>query len=171
MHDDALPVLPHLTSEFYLWVWWMSETHDGRLPTDLGGQPEPILVWVDDRLAFRDRNTSKVTTVVTSEDTGASVVSQAAAASGKAVDELRIGLRRDDREFFVTLKGPEILFSSVKLPEVLAESVDEMVYDRMFLWAELEGLVEGMFREFARQRTSDAWHFEVVPQICAWLGV
>jgi hypothetical protein len=65
-----------------------------------------IHLWVDDRLAFRRPEDTKVTAVMTGENPAASLEARAALAGGKVLQEIRVGLRRDDREFFFTLKGP-----------------------------------------------------------------
>ena len=55
---DRLPVVPHITGEFYTWLWWASEQQ--RAVFDL---PEPVgrvELWVDERLAFRNPEDTKV---------------------------------------------------------------------------------------------------------------
>ena len=117
MSDDGLPVLPHIAGEFYVWLWWASEIQSAQFHLD---DPVGIIdLWVDERLAFRIVGETKVTAVMTGEASSTSLEARAALAGGKILQEIRIFLRRDDREFSVTLKGPEMHSTAVKLPNSL----------------------------------------------------
>lgn len=162
--SDQLPV-SHVASEFYGWLWWASERNEARfdLP-DIGR----IELWVDERLAFRSPDPNeKVSAVMTGMNPSAFLESRAALAGGKVLQDLRVAIRRDDREFSVTLKGPAMEFQGMKLPQ--AVSGDEAIYDRMFLYEELAFLVAGLFGQFAVERTSPGWHADVLPAIVKWV--
>jgi hypothetical protein len=165
---EGLPIVPHLSSEFYVWLWWASEAQGSVF--DL---PEPvgrIDLWVDERLAFRSANDTKVTAIMTGEAPSTSLEARAALAGGKVLQELRIGLRRDEREFTVTLKGPHLHVSGAKLPQVVSDGIDEVLYDRMFLYSELTLIVGALYRRFAALRVSDEWDAETLPALKAWVG-
>jgi hypothetical protein len=166
-NTDASPLLPHLTSEFYAWLWWASEAQESVFT--LGGDIGEVEVWVDERLAFRSPNTSKVVAVMTGESPSTSLEARAALAGGKVLQDIRLGIRRDDREFFVTLKGTGMDLQSLKLPQVMSETPDEAVFDRMFLYDELYFVLRGLFREFAGVRSSGTWNGEVLPQMRRWV--
>ena len=57
---------------------------------------------------------------------------RAALAGGKVLHEVRIGMRREDREFFVTLKGPAMHLTGLKLPVVVTEPTPEMCASAVF---------------------------------------
>src|SRR5688572_27418516 len=102
--SDGLPVPSHLAGEFYAWLWYASEDQGGSfaLPHPVGR----VDVWVDERIAFRNPDEQKVAAVMTGENPAGTLEARAALAGGKVLQDLRIGVRRDDREFIVTLKGP-----------------------------------------------------------------
>mgnify|MGYP005632966763 CR=1 FL=1 len=166
MSEDGLPILPHTTAEFYAWLWWTSELQEAAFSLEEVGNIE---LWIDERLGFREPNDSKITALMTGDHPSTTLEARAALAGGKALNELRIGLRRDDREFSVTLKGPAMYLQRVKLPEVMTEGVDERLYDRMFLYEELCYVLQALFREYTRLRTSDEWAKEVLPQMQRWI--
>lgn len=168
MSNEATPTPPHMAAELYLWLWWASEQQQARfdLPQPVG----PVHVWVDSRLAFRRPDDTKVTATMTGENPATSLESRAALAGGKVLQELRVGIRRDDREFNVTLKGPGVFLGGLKVPQVLSEAAEEAVVDRMFLIEEAQLVVDGLIRAFATIRASDRWRTEVMPGIRAWLG-
>jgi hypothetical protein len=165
---EALPVPPHLTSEFYAWLWWSSEAREGVF--DLGGEAGRVEVWLDDRLAFRNPNDNKVSALMTGENPSQTLEARAALAGGKVLQDLRIGLRRDDREFSVTLKGAVIDLQRAKLPQAVEGSGEESLYDRIFLYEELSFVLGALFRAFSDVRASDAWQDEVLPSIRQWVA-
>ncbi len=165
--SEGLPIPAHLASEFYVWLWWSSEVHGARfeLPPPVGA----IDLWIDERLAFRGANDNKVTAVMTGEAPSTSLEARAALAGGKVLQDLRIGFRRGDQEFTVTLKGPAVHLVGARLPQVLAESLEETLYDRMFRYGELQMVVGALFRMFAAIRVSDRWVEETLPAIRRWV--
>ena len=165
--SEGRPILPHQAAEFYTWLWWSSEEQEGMFET---GEPMGrVDVWVDERLAFRTPNESRVTAVLTGDNPSTTLEARAALAGGKVLEELRIGVRRDDREYAVTLKGPALHFTRVKLPQVLLEGEDSVIYDRMHLFEELEAIVGGLFQQFARARNESSWDEEVLPRLRQWV--
>ena len=166
--QDGLPILPHLASEFYAWLWWSSEVQGAvfELADPLG----QIELWVDERLAFRNPGDGKVTAVMTGEAPSTSLEARAALAGGKVLQDLRVGLRRDDREFTVTLKGPEMHLHGARLPQVVSEGEDEVLYDRMFLYDELTFVIAALYRQFATVRCESTWNDEVLPALRRWIG-
>ena len=164
---EQTPSVPHLTGEFYAWLWWTSDVQGGTF--DLGTDIGRVDLWVDDRLAFRSPNDQKVTAVMTGEDPSNSLEARAAMIGGKVVQEIRVRVIRDEREFVATLKGPELNLASLKLPQVLSETVEEAVYDRMFAYEEFCYILSGLLRQFGEVRTNTQWATTVLPGIQQWL--
>jgi len=164
--DRAL--LPHLVPEFMTWLWFASERDGGSvlLSEELGR----IDYWVDDRIAFRDMDSDKPRAVMTGENPSTSPEARAALAGGKVLRELRLVMRREDREFYVTLKGPHLDIQGVKLPQMIKGAAEEVMYDRMALYEELHFMLTGMLKRFSVERTSDAWAESTLPAMRAWVG-
>jgi len=164
--SEATPIPAHLGSEFLLWLWYTSEHQQARfeLPKPVG----VVDVWVDDRLAFRQPADQKVTAVLTGENPAAAPEARAALAGGKVIQDLRLGLKRDDREFSVTLRGAGLDVAGLKLPAVLSDNPAEAVNERMFLVEELQLVLGGLFRSFAEARAGAGWP-ATVRDIQAWL--
>jgi len=167
MSAEATPIPAHLAGEFYVWLWWYSEQKEGYF--DLDQPVGPVICWVDDRLAFRRPDDTKVTAVLTGENPATTLEARAALAGGKVIQELRIGVRREDREFFATLKGPAFHIGGLKIPQVLSETPEEAVQDRMHLYEEFCLIVGGLLGMFAALRESPRWSSSVLPEIRAWL--
>lgn len=165
--SDATPVVPHLASELYTWLWWASEAQEGvfELPDPIG----KIDLWVDARLAFRNPADTKVSAVLTGESPSTTLEARAALAGGKVLQELAIAFRRDDREYSLMLKGPAIEIARAKLPGSGAGDDQGALFDRMFCYEELNLVLSGIFRQFSELRASDRWGAELVPAMRAWV--
>lgn len=166
--SEGLPIPSHLAGEFYAWLWFESERNGGvfDLPHPVGH----VDVWVDERIAFRNPDEQKVAAVMTGENPSATLEARAALAGGKVLQDLRIGVRRDDREYTVTFKGPAVHLQGLKLPQVVADGGEEVVLDRMHLYDEICLVLAGLFRTWAALRGSDAWHGEILPDLKAWVA-
>ena len=94
MSEDATPALPHLSTEFFIWLWFASERNGGtmNLPENIG----VVDVWVEDRLSFRGLEQEKARAVVTGDNTASSLEARAALATGKVVRDIQ--LQRRDTE-------------------------------------------------------------------------
>ena len=165
---EGLPILPHISGEFYIWFWWASERQSTvfDLPDPIGR----VEAWVDARLAFRLPSDSKVSAVMTGENPANTLESRAALAGGKVLNDVRMGIKRDDREFMVNLKGPAIHLVAAKLPQVVKEGGEEAIFERMHLYEELCLIISGLFQEYARVRSSTAWDKEIVPALRRWVA-
>jgi len=159
--------LPHLSTEFFTWLWWASEHGGGRIDVD----GEEIILWVDDRLAFRLPSEDASRAVLTGADTARAAEAKAALAAGKVIKEVRLRLQWADREYGFTLKGTGLDVGGLVLP-ALPEDGDEQ--DRLMVRMEaieaLWAVLGALYRQFAEVRTQAAWTDEVVPAVQAWLA-
>lgn len=170
-YDDLVaeptPTLPHVAGEFLLWLWWLSERTGGRV--DAGGEHGVIEVWMDTRIAFRHPGEGKAAAILTGENPSTAREARATLAGGKVLREARIGLRREEREFYVTLRSPYLELTAMQLPQVVKGPGDEALYDRMALYEELHDLIRALFRTWARARSASTWEEEVVGPTRAWI--
>lgn len=169
MSADPTPVVPHLAGEFYIWLWWSTEERGDGF--SLGEDVGHVEVWVDERLAFRKPEDTRVSAVMTGENPSTSLEARAALAGGKVLQELRVGFRRDTREYRVTLRGPTLGFSQIKaMLDGATPSEDAVIYDRMLQYEELSLIVGALFRRFTDERLSPAWEGEVLPALRDWMS-
>ena len=167
--EEQRPALPHLTTEFMLWLWWVSEREEGRL--DLGDDAGVIDLWVDQRLSFRGPGEDRARAVLTGENPSAALEARAALAGGKVVQDLQIGVRREGREYATILRGPTLDVAAAKLPTECKGGEDEVLYERMFLYEDLFFVLRALYRLFARERASPSWATEHLPALRAWAAV
>lgn len=166
--QDGLPIVPHLAGEFYAWLWWSSE--QGGAVFDLPSPVGRVDVWVDERLAFRNPDDTRVSAVMTGENPAGTLEARAALAGGKVLQELRVGIRRDDREYVVTLKGPAMHLQGLKIPQVVTEGGEEVLYERMHLYEEVCLVLGALFRRFAEERAAPTWGQDTLPKLRDWIA-
>ena len=164
---DPTPALPHLVTEFFAWLWYVSERDGGTFAV---GDGTVFTFWIDDRLSFRLPDEDKVRAVLTGESAAATLEARAALAGGKVVRDLRLALKREEREYAVTLRGLHLDLQGCKLPAELkaGDQVDEVLFERMFLLDELWFMVGALYTRFAEERTGADWSGDHLPAMRAW---
>lgn len=166
MSDETTPFPPHLAAEFLLWFWWRSE-RDGTV-FDLADPVGRVEAWVDDRLSFRTPGADKATAVLTGDNPSATLEARAALAGGKVLHDLRIHLKRDEREYALQLGGTALDVRGLKLPKMPSENAEEALLDRLDRYGEFHLVLTGLFRAFAKERTAAGWRTDIVPALRAW---
>jgi hypothetical protein len=164
---SAEAVMEHVACEFLAWVWFESERTGGRM--DLGDPLGVVDVWVDERLAFRDSTDDRPRAILTGENPSQTLEARAALAGGKLLRELQLGIRREERDYSVTLKGSLLDFCGVKLPPGEAED-ESLIYDRMFFYEELHLVLSRLLQRFAETRTSEEWEQGTKAAIEEWIA-
>ncbi len=164
--SDSTPFPPHLAAEFLLWFWWRSE-RDATV-FDLPAPVGRVEAWVDDRLSFRPPGGDRATAVLTGENPSATLEARAALAGGKVLHDVRVHLKRDDREYTLQLGGTTLDVRGLKLPKLPTENAEEALLDRLDRYGEFHLVLQGLFAAFAAERTGPAWKQEAVPSLAAW---
>lgn len=139
-----------VVTSFYAWLWHRAETGNG-LHNDIS----PIHAWIDSRIAFRRPVEEKATTVVTGDNPADAVTARAAIANGMVIQDLRLGLKREDREYFVTLCGQHMQTKAMQMPSMDSEGDSENpleghanMFDRIFLITELNQVLADLLETF-----------------------
>lgn len=163
---DLIETRRFLGSEFMMWLWFKSETHDGLMEVEGHGTVE---VLYDDRLVLEaylaetERNTLKG---------GAPAYSQEAKVAmqhGKRVAQAKLRVIKDGREWVFGYKAEGMDFSSIKIPAVLSRQEDEKFYERMYLVEEIEQIMDALYAEFIAIRLSPQWQEAMVPAMKKWV--
>lgn len=162
MNTEPAPFPPHVGHEFLLWLWRVSAV-GGRL--HLSDRVGAVDIWVDDRLVFRDQGESKPVVVLTGENPAAGETARTALLSGKALREIRIGMRRDDREYHATLDG-ELTIKGLDLPTAVSEDLESTLLDRKFLFEEFASVLRAAFEQYCSRRLDGSYRADLE----AWLS-
>lgn len=164
---DLIETRRFLGSEFMMWLWFKSETHDGLMDVEDHG---PVEVIYDDRLVLEaylaetERNTLKGGAPAYSKE------AKVALRQGKRVSRAKLKVVKDGREWTFTFKAEGMDYTSVKIPSVLSKEKEEKFYERMYLVEELEDIMATLYGQFLAIRLDEErWDETMVPAMRRWI--
>ena len=164
---DLIETRRFLGSEFMMWLWFKSETHDGFMEIPNHGTVEVIYddsMVLEAYLAETERNTLKGGAPAYSAE------AKVALQHGKRVSRAKLRVIKDGREWVFTFKAEGMDYSSIKIPAVLSRKEDDKFYERMYLVDEVEEIMDALYKEFIAVRLHDGWHDEMVPAMKTWVA-
>ncbi|MDW7711817.1 MAG: hypothetical protein SCH98_15230 [Deferrisomatales bacterium] len=155
--------------EFLTWLWFRVEEADGVL--DVAGLG-PVTLWIEDRMVLGSLDTESKQNILKEGDVSKSGEAAAALKVGKKLQEARLGLLRDDREYRLVLRGDTFDLPGVAVPKVLSEQGDDWhatALVRLGYVRECLAVIDALFAEFAALRVSDEWGRAVLPAMGRWI--
>lgn len=155
--------------EFLTWLWFRIEEGGGEVPVpDLG----TATLWIEERLTLGSLETDSKENILKNGEVARSAEAAAALAVGKKVQEVRLGLSVNDREYEFTLRGDTFDLASGKIPPVEADP-DEGWHGtalvRLGLVREVWDVLDGLYREFVGLRVSSEWP-QTVAAMADWIA-
>ncbi len=153
--------------EFLTWLFWRTDREGGRFELPKSGE---IFLWIEDRLVFKDGGEKPASTAVSGGDPARAPESKAALAGGKRLARVKVGLKRGEREWSLTLDGETLDVTALKIPALFTEREDEVLYERVALLEEAVFAVEELFGQFARARVSGTWERGEQAAIARWIA-
>ena len=160
--------------EFLTWLWWKSEERGGSVK--LEGQGDIIVVFEKHMLleyGEADYNERLVCSGLQTELKEA----RTGLRTGKKLEQARIQLIKDEREYNLTLGATFFEFRNVKLPKTEGADassdspeaeMEGAILERIYLFEELVKIVNDLLRMFAEVRTSERWPEEVA-RVRSWV--
>ena len=166
--SDGPPQLPHLSSEFFVWLWFAAEREGGSM--FFGEEIGVLDFWIEERLSFRSPDEDRPRAVMTGEDAATSLEARAALAGGKVVRDVQLHLRREEREYTVVLRGAGLDLSGLKFPTHATDGEDELLYERMYLYEDVWFIIRALYQRFATERTAAEWASRTLPAMRRWVA-
>ena len=160
--------------EFLTWLWWKSEERGGSV--ELEGQGDIIVVFEKHMLleyGEADYNERLVCSGLQTELKEA----RTGLRTGKKLEQARLQLIKDEKEYNLTLGASFFEFRNVRLPKTEgADSASEnsdaelegAVLERIYLFEELVKIVNDLLRMYVEVRTSDNWPEELA-RVRTWV--
>jgi recombination associated protein RdgC len=157
--SEVLDQEPRLVPTFCLWLWWTTEREGCSLVLPALGSLD---AWVDSRITLEGIEGSSASSkaVLTGENPSASDEARAALRARKLPEEIRLGLRREDTEWLLTLRAKTFDLTSVKLPIAVGDDLEETVRVRALSYEELFKIITTLWRMFAQARSAADWSDE-----------
>lgn len=165
--DLIPPMPPHVASEFLLWIAYR-EAQGDEVYT-LNG--EDCTVLLQEEVELKRPEEEKPSVVLRCVGRAEHPELLASLKAGRVLHRAKLSIRVNDREYQLVLTGPQLQWSGVKLPKIVKSGdLGENLYEELFLYEELHGLVRGVFAQYAARRVDpDRWTQEG-NSLRAWLG-
>ena len=159
-----------LGRDFLTWLWFKSETNNGRFDLEALGTAE---VWFDGRVTLQpesDQDPEIITCIGAN-----SRLSEArfALTKNKKVTQALVKLIMGDHEWTFALDSLWMNFKSLKSPKVLFDKEDDpdgLFYEKAFFMEQPIRAIDMIFASFIRLRTSPEWDAEELPALISWIN-
>lgn len=164
--SDLIPRdLAFLGEEFLTWLSFRLDSQGGHFALAKSGDVD---VWIDDRVLLTERGVENAAeTSVKGGDPARAPETQAALAGGKMFARARVGVRKQDKEWSLTLDN-QLVTRGLKLPALMTDEADEKLFERVALLEELNLVFDELFEEFCDVRFGELWEKSVLPAMRKW---
>jgi recombination associated protein RdgC len=159
----------YLGREFLVWLWFKTETREGRF--DLGEQGVAEL-WFDRRVVLQSESDEGTEKIVCTGDNPHLREARFALTEKKQIVEAMIKLTIGDHTWSFVLESKWMNFKGFKTPRVLQdknEDPDGLFYEKFLLIDQALKAVDAVFAAFIKVRSSPEWEAEEVPALLKWI--
>ena len=161
-----------LGNEFLTWVWFCIENQDAALKN---ADPELIEIEVGNRMVLENRLANGTETISIKGDAAGLEEALLALSKGAVITELTLTYKSGPLQWNFALKGENLSFSGLKLPEAApaesSEDLDGMVLEKLYLYEKPFEYIDKLFREFLRLRLSPGWERVSLPLLRKWINM
>jgi recombination associated protein RdgC len=159
-----------LGRDFLIWLWFKSETNEGRF--DLGDLGSVELLF-DGRVTLQSDGDTYAETITCSGENPPLREARFALTKSKKVTQAALRLIVGDNEWSFTLDSTWLNFKSLKTPTVAHDKKDDpdgLFYERIFLIEQPLRAIDTLFSAFTKTRTSPEWDTQELPALMEWIN-
>ena len=164
--EEPPPDLDDPGREFLTWLFWRTDSEGGKFTLPKSGD---VHLWVEDRMLFKDATEKPASCALGGGDPARAPEARASLFGGKRLSRVKLGLKRGEREWSFTLDGETLDLTGLKLPALLTEQEDEVLFERLALLEEAAFVVDELFGQWAKERLSDGWEKDQAAAIGRWV--
>ena len=183
---DQIDGVRFLGREWLLYLWYESERMGAddveamradnpaavvRPPQELFTPPgvDPFALYVTSPLVLEARFDVVERVSITGTEPSESNEARSALREGKLPAKLKLEIVRGERDWACTLDGDTLSLSAVRLPAELKKEEDAALEERLFLMAELEGMLDALLQQYVELRLSKRFASMVRPAMREWI--
>ncbi len=164
---DAIEAGRFLGREFLVWLWFESEVLEGQFEMPDG---ERFELWLESQLTLESESAEQEITRMRGAAPSATSEAHEALRRGKIPTQARVRIERGQQAFGFVLTAQTMTLSSATLPQLIKEDEDERFYERMYLIAELEKMVDALYERFLTLRLAPVWETRILPMMRRWVA-
>jgi hypothetical protein len=158
--------------EFLTWLWFVIEndqTYLKKLHEELAS------LDIGNRVVLENRHSDAMETITIKGDDAGLEEGRLALKKGAVVTEMNISFNFGDQKWQFTLKGESLSLGNLKTPEAgpveTREDLEGAVLEKSYLYDKAVGFVTLIFNDYIKNRVSENWNHQIVPQIKKWITV
>jgi hypothetical protein len=157
-------------NEFLTWLWFMIDSH----PHDLNAvDADMTSLAVGNRIVLENTiNDAREIITIKGDDAGLEE-GLVSLRKGATVVELNLVYKALNQEWQFTLKGENLSFYGLKVPQTgpieTAEDIEGMILEKAYLYEKAVMLVDHLFNFFLKRRCSAQWQQTSVAEIKKWI--
>ena len=163
---DAVETCRFLGREFLVFLWFESDVLEGQFEMPDG---ERFELWFENQLVLESEAAEQEITRMRGAAPSATSEAREALRRAKLPISARIRIDRGQQAFGFVFNAKTLNLSSVLLPQLIKEEVDERFFERMYLIDELEKMVDALFERFLSFRLAPSWTTKFLPMIRTWV--
>jgi len=153
-----------LGREFLTWLLWRADRGDNSFNC----YDRVFTVTFNGRICLGSIDGDVVRGQLDGQSAAYSIEARAAIGAGRTINAATIRFVSGEREWSCVLTQTLDL-RGVKIPALLVEETDDRFGERMSLLLELHQMVQAMYADFLKVRTTETWRAETVPAIGVWV--
>lgn len=157
-------------NEFLTWLWFTIETNQSFFKT----VDETITaLYLGNRIVLENNIKDAREMITIKGDDAGLEEGLVSLRKGAVVSELNLVYKTENQEWKFTLKGESLSFSSLKVPETgpmeIKDDIEGMMLEKAYLYEKAINLVNRLFNQFLKMRSSLEWDQATVRQIKKWI--
>lgn len=156
-----------LGREFLVWLWFRSDTREGRFSLGEAGVAE---LWFDGRIVLQKESGSEK--VICTGENSHPREARLALAGYKTITEAMLRLVIGEDEWTFILDSKWLNFRSFKTPRVAQDKdqdVEGLFYEKLHLIERALWAMETIYGAFVRVRLSQEWVEKELPALLGWI--
>ncbi|RJR42267.1 MAG: hypothetical protein C4576_16470 [Desulfobacteraceae bacterium] len=157
-----------LGREFLVWLWYKSQTNQGRFSLGEAGEGE---LWFDCRVVLQSEEEGTEKVICMGEKSNLREA-RFALAEYKSVTEAMLKLIIGDDEWSFTLDSTWMNFRSFKTPKVVQDNDKDpegLFYEKFQLIEKALSAMDFIYASFIKIRLSPEWSSEELPALVKWI--
>jgi hypothetical protein len=159
-----------LGDEFLTWVFFIIDNHPdilNEIDADLSE------LQIGNRLLLENRIGNHKEMISIKGDDAGLEEGFLALSKGALVVELALIYKANHQEWTFTIKGENMAFSNLKLPQTgpveNKEDWEGLVLEKVYLIEKAVQLIDGLFKRFLTLRIDEAWQHQTIPHMKNWV--
>lgn len=164
---DLIARTRFLGREFLVWLWFESETFDGRFELPRIGA---FQLWLESSITLEREHQGREQSKLIGAAPSTTSEAHEALRLGKLPTQARFHLEIDGRGYGAVLHGDTLALSAVTLPQLIQREEDERFHERMALLQEVEEVRDALYATFLALRFGSDWDSAVLPRLQDWIA-